>query len=195
MSLAQRHKYTGGPFSLSSCEEVGYLSAVWRRASELPVYGPYGVYTALDTQKFEELRNGIISTFRTVCIYDLKRVDLPAVIVRDEWEHQLRLLSDQFDLEDRNSVRKFLAEHQFLIKVLFDARQKVNQIFGVDTPMTLKLFTDPEDEPGETMLFVLVLTSLPVKEATARLMKIDEDWWVDQPNELTRLMNIDVEYR
>ena len=81
-----------------------------------------------------------------------------------------------------------------LVDVLFEARTKFDAYFSADTRSSLEVFIDPEDDHSAPRLFALILTALPSDEASARLDRLDEDWWLDQPYEVKRLMNIDVEY-
>jgi hypothetical protein len=110
------------------------------------------------------------------------------------WQSNLERLSTHFSFKDRNGVAQFLQEHPFLISVLFEARQKFDRYFDPETLSSLEVFTDPEDSGNDPKLFALILTDLPTSDASARLDRLDQEWWLSQPYEVKNVMNIDVEY-
>jgi hypothetical protein len=44
----------------------------------------------------------------------------------------------------------------------------------------LKLTLNEDIETGEKILFLYILTSLPVDEALAKLNQLDDEWWLDR---------------
>jgi hypothetical protein len=180
-----------------SCSAADYFSRMWCHdtfVDEVPLFGPHPVYRALYESEIEQALGDIASSFRNLCLYDLKRVDLASVITRDEWEYELRQLGDRFFFKNIRAVTEFLELHRSLTKVLFDVRQKVDQHFGPDTQTNLELFIDPEDDTEDSKLFALILTALPSREASARLDQLDQEWWLEQPYEVKCAMNIDIQY-
>jgi hypothetical protein len=89
-------------------------------------------------------------------------------------------------------VKQFVETHPVLVPVVSSAREKFMEYFGAET--RLEIFTDPEDNQSTPKLFALALTPLSVKDASVLLDRLDEDWWLAQPYEVRRLMNIDVQY-
>lgn len=103
-------------------------------------------------------------------------------------------LSAYFYFKNSQIVVQFLEQHRFLIEVLFGVREKFVQYFGSDSRTSLEVFTDPDDENSDSKLFALILTSLHSSEASARLDQLDQEWWLEQPYEVKRAMNLDIDY-
>lgn len=108
-------------------------------------------------------------------------------------ESQIVRLDDSFEFKDRNTVVSFLRENPLLVDLLFETRQKISHYFGPETRSALEVFTDPDDG-DDHRLFALILTTFPSDEALSRLEQLDQEWWIQQPYEAKRLMNVDVEY-
>ncbi len=100
----------------------------------------------------------------------------PAALNEDDWER----LSVHFNL--------------FLVDVLIEARKKIDHYFGSDTLTSLEVFTDPEEDHSGPILFVLILTPLHSDDASGRFERLDQEWWLNQPYDVKRAMNIDLEY-
>lgn len=108
-------------------------------------------------------------------------------------ESQLEELTAYFHFRKCEMVVGFLQENPFLIDLLFETRQKIDEYFGAETRSALEIFSDPEDV-YDRKLFVLILTNRSSDKASAYLDQMDQEWWLDQPYEAKSLMNIDVEY-
>ena len=122
---------------------------------------------------------------------DSLEIRRPLSAERDEiWE----CLTSRFSLGDSGSVIHFLEQNPFLTGVLLEVREKLDHYFGAETRSSLEVFTDPEDNHSDPKLFALILTTLPSDQASTLLDRLDQEWWLDQPYEVKRLLNIDVEY-
>ncbi len=189
-----------GRFDLGhECEHADFVSAMWtyvEPAPNSPDYGPVMVGRTLD--KADIMHEAVFVTHIAshICLFDLERAAQPAVVIRrqDPREETLQRIADKFSLKGRESVCRFLKHHWFLVSILFDVRKKVDEYFGIDTRSALELFTDPEDDNSTTKLFALILTSLSSNDASTRLDRLDEEWWLSQPPEVRRVLNIDVDY-
>ena|SRR5438105_920259 len=113
-----------------------------------------------------------------------------ATLNEDDWKR----LSIHFGFENRRIVIQFLEQAAFLVDVLIEARKKIDHYFGSDTLTSLEVFTDPEDDHSGPILFVLILTALHSDAASTRLERLDQEWWLNQPYQVKRVMNIDLEY-
>src|SRR3989442_6843570 len=121
---------------------------------------------------------------------EIVQVQAPGALNEDDWER----LSVHFGFKNSGNVIQFLERNLFLVDVLIEARKKVDQHFGSDTLTSLEVFTDPEEDQSDPMLFVLILTPFHSDDASGRLERLDQEWWLNQPYEAKRAMNIDLEY-
>lgn len=170
--------------------------------SEAVLYGPHQVPPAFTGDERRQAIGALVDQFREICIYYVGHTELLGSAIHrersraypDECEEDLKQLGSHFYFKNIPQIRQFLKNHRVLIPVLTEVRQKVDQYFGSETLSNLELFIDPEDNPSEPTLFALILTTLPATEATTRLARLDDEWWLDLPHDIRRLMNIDVEY-
>jgi hypothetical protein len=88
---------------------------------------------------------------------------------------------------------RFVEGHPQLAVLLEEARARIADCFGSEVRVALELVTDV-DSANETELFALIPTDLPVDEASRRLSRLDEEWWLDAAPEAQGLLNIDVEH-
>jgi len=59
--------------------------------------------------------------------------------------------------------------------------------------VVLEVVSDPEVEDMDE-LFAYILTSFPVDEALARLAKLDEEWFLDQLDQVGGRFNFNLEF-
>ncbi len=192
----------------NSCAEQ--FSRMWREGSfsksvQIPL-GMFGALThVLDARQMEKASRRLAESVRELCILDIKNHHaysdrIPYLTRCDEFyraipsQSFLPRLSSRFHLKNSRDVAEFLEANHFLVDVLFEVRKQFDSYFGADTRSSLEVFTDPEDNHSAPKLFALVLTALPFKDASSRLDRLDNDWWLRQPNEVKRAMNIDIEY-
>ena len=121
---------------------------------------------------------------------EIVQLKMPAALNEDDWER----LSVHFSFKNSRRVIQFLERNLFLVDVLIEARKKIDHYFGSDTLTSLEVFTDPEEDQSDPILFLLVLTPLHSDDASGRFEQLDQEWWLNQPYEAKRAMNIDLEY-
>lgn len=92
-----------------------------------------------------------------------------------------------------SEVAAYLGQHPKLHDALEALNVQVNNVFG-KTELRLEMFKDPEDCDSTGKLFALIPTPLTAKEATPLLGRLDNEWWLDQPAEIHRLMSVDMQY-
>lgn len=117
----------------------------------------------------------------------------PARLEQDKQQKPMARLAAIYSFKNRNKVAEFLEINPHLTDVLIESRKQVVKHFGTQTKSAIEVFTDPDDG-DDRKLFVLILTTLPSDEASSRLDQLDQEWWLTQPIEVKRVMNIDVEY-
>lgn len=92
-----------------------------------------------------------------------------------------------------NEVRQFLEAHPFLVSLLKEARERIDDYFGSRNDVVLEVIIEP-DALDDHELFAFVQTDLPHKDALARLERLDEDWWLDASDRAQGKLCIHVEF-
>lgn len=105
---------------------------------------------------------------------------------------RLRQLGEFYFFRNVVAVQRFLRAHPQLTRVLLEARTYLQKHFP-DPQVVLEVVPDPEAE-GWNQLFAYILTRLPVDEAQAQLDKLDEEWFLDQPEQVDNLFNFSLEF-
>ena len=107
-------------------------------------------------------------------------------------ERKIQILEDFYEFRDHAAISSFLRANHFLIDLLFEAHDKIQEVFGRNTQVALELFADPEAEAAEE-LFVLIITALSPGDAASGLGSLDEEWWLEASSKAHCLLNLDVE--
>jgi len=105
----------------------------------------------------------------------------------------LRRIEDWYQVADAPAVRRFLYQNRVLADVLVEAFPRVQEFFGPQAQMVLRVVPDREVENDE-QLFAYILTSQPPDEAMRRLDALDEAWFLDQLDRVGGLFNFDLEF-
>ncbi len=95
-----------------------------------------------------------------------------------------------YSISNPKEVFRFLQEHPSLPEVVWEAAHVLRYIFGLDTPLELKLLRDPET--GEEELFAFVHVDAPVEEALQKLDVFDDEWFLDKQGIVNGRFNVDV---
>ncbi len=106
---------------------------------------------------------------------------------------RLRQLGEFYSFRDALAVRRFLRAHPQLTEVLLEAHAYLEKHFGPDPQVALGVVSDPE-AVGWDQLFAYILTPLSVDEAQARLDRLDEEWFLDQLDQVGDLFNFNLEF-
>jgi hypothetical protein len=123
-------------------------------------------------------------------VYDKKVTFADKAILTSGFMSQLK---ERYEVTDDVAVRDFLKEHPFLIQLLFEAHKKIQELFGPELRLTLKVVADPE-ALGERELFVFIQTRLHPKQARALLAQLGREWWLDAMLDAKGEMTISLEY-
>lgn len=94
-------------------------------------------------------------------------------------------------------VGRFLRQNPHLVPVLLEIADALSAYFGPDSPRSLEMIHDPEDESdqdGDGELFAKVGTSLPPDVALARLQAFDREWWFRQLPRVAGQLTVTLEY-
>ncbi len=181
-------------FERSSSAE--HFSRMWKGVLSLGIISITS--QPLDARQIAEGSRALVDSVREICVFDDKEhrssrwpfAVCGGRLVRSSTEQ----LSQYFTIKDSAAVSRFLRQNTQLVNVLFEARTKFDSYFDTNIRLSLEVFIDPEDDHANPKLFALILTTLSSSEASIRLAQLDQDWWLNQPYEVRRLMNIDVEY-
>jgi len=84
----------------------------------------------------------------------------------------------QIAIEQEGAILEFLSEQGWLYPMLFEAPERISQIFGADAKTALELERAPDE--GWEELFVVVKTNLPAEEGVRRTRQIIDDWFAEQ---------------
>lgn len=101
-----------------------------------------------------------------------------------------KALEAAFIFAKRQEALDFLAQHRWLVDLLFQAQAKLAEIFGAESPKLLDLY---RDEEGSETLYCLLLAAgdpIPLSEGLGRF---DEEWWLVHCGEARGLLNFDIE--
>ncbi|MBC8254241.1 MAG: hypothetical protein H8E35_09430 [Ardenticatenia bacterium] len=94
-------------------------------------------------------------------------------------------------MDDPAEVWRFLRSYPHLVNVILKAYPHVQKHFGPNPEVVLEVVSDPEAE-GSELLFAYILTSLPTKEALDRLGRLDEEWFLDQLEQVGDLFSFNL---
>jgi hypothetical protein len=95
-------------------------------------------------------------------------------------------------LRNAIAVHRFLQAYPRLIDVLWEAQLHLAKHFGPDPQVALEVVSDPEAN-GAKQLFAYIRTTLPVEAALAQLDLLDEEWFLDQLDQVNGLFNFNLE--
>ena len=85
-------------------------------------------------------------------------------------------LRKRYEFRGSKAVEDFLEEHEFLIRPLSEAYDRIRDYFGPRARLALKVVNDPEARQDQE-LFVFIQTGLSPKAARTLLAELDRDWW------------------
>lgn len=96
--------------------------------------------------------------------------------------------------EWREGAERFLVEHPELLSFLYETGDKLRGYFGSEAALAVERFVDPESAEVPDELFLRVKTPLDVEEARERLTRFEEDWWFDNLQRGSYLLNVSLEF-
>ena len=90
----------------------------------------------------------------------------------------IEALESLYSWEDYAGVLRLLLQHPEAHGPLVQAAAVVPELFGPNTPLSLRVVRDVESDGPDT-LRADIYTSKPPREALADLKAFDEFWWLD----------------
>jgi hypothetical protein len=75
-------------------------------------------------------------------------------------------------------VEQFLARHPDVTQVLLEATKPIQEVFGKNAQVSLAVTRDP-DIADEEFLVSSIQTSLSAQQASTRLSRFDDLWWLE----------------
>lgn len=89
-------------------------------------------------------------------------------------------------------VIQFLERYPFLIPLLLEARDKVQEYFP-GSPTVLETVSDPEAS-GDDQLVLFIVTDSDPEQVLDSLDRLDENWWLDALDRAQGKLGISVEF-
>jgi hypothetical protein len=108
-------------------------------------------------------------------------------------EANLLELDDYYQIEDWDSIGKFLIKNKDLISFLKEAAREISKVFSNDTEIRLELIKDPEIS-DDIELFATILTDLSVEKALKKVNDIEDNWFLDKLELAQGRFNFDVSW-
>jgi hypothetical protein len=98
------------------------------------------------------------------------------IMIKDA-ETGIEEIERSFALRNESDVAAFLGEHPFLLPLLLESHDRINEQFPNARPV-LEVVTDPEGA-DDFQLALFIRTRLAPEEAVANLERFDDTWWLD----------------
>ena len=108
-------------------------------------------------------------------------------------DDRLGKLERQYEFRNSSAVKEFIRKNEYLTELLLEAHHRIREYFGPDVSAALDVIREPDAKNGGH-LFVLILTTLPPKEAVPRLEELDQGWWLDVVLAARGKVTIDIDY-
>lgn len=106
-----------------------------------------------------------------------KRVVIEQNSIVLQIQEQIKLLEDMYIFDSLKEGETFLLNNQYLIDILFEAREEIRRIFGYVIELHLELHHDPEEDFEE--LFIVIRSPYSPEEARKLMDKLGEQWFLD----------------
>lgn len=98
----------------------------------------------------------------------------------------------QFSLKEPEQIFRFLTSHPYLIPLLSETAEVVERYFS-DVKFGLHYYVDPEVASFK-WLTMQIPTKYSPEEASYRLNKFDEEWWLDNEYRTNGNLTVNVEF-
>lgn len=106
----------------------------------------------------------------------------------------LRYLKSIYIFRRPEEVSRFLESNPSLTAFLVEAHEKIQEKFGSRPEVVLEVVRDPE-VPGLVQMFAYIVTGLMPEEASNRLQRFDQEWFLREVSRAKGLVNFDLEFR
>lgn len=98
-------------------------------------------------------------------------------------------LESLYEFRKPAEIIDFLAQHDQIIPYLIDAHAVIRKVFGLNVPVGLELFKDPEADDDKQLFGYIDTKGFTPEEAFRRLEAFDEDWYLDQVETIGEYLN------
>jgi hypothetical protein len=85
-------------------------------------------------------------------------------------------------------IKSFLSKHDYLYPILFEAKDKIYEIFGDDVTLLLELYCDIEE--GWEELVIIIKSLYSAEEAQELDDRLADEWFLDKMDETKGKLNI-----
>jgi hypothetical protein len=110
---------------------------------------------------------------------------LAEVIEPQNFEQQYEELQSLYEFINPDEIRPFVESKQHLVKLLRDAKYKLEKYFpGVR--LTLERFPDAKEENGDCQMLVGVYPPDEMKDIQSRIGKFDNNWYFKVSSKIKR---------
>ena len=99
----------------------------------------------------------------------------------------IKQLQSIYVFTNSNVITSFLLQNTFLFEILFEAPQRIWEIFG-GVPLYLEVHRDPEE--GWDELFIVIKSSYNTDEALRLEDQLMEEWFLERITETKGKLNI-----
>lgn len=111
---------------------------------------------------------------------------------QDDLETKITILENLYSFYDYLEVYNFIKLNDFLVPLLFEANEEINNYFPNGTSLTLKVEND--EELNHSKLYILINSPTFLEKSLELLDLVDEKWWADAMINADFKLNIDLEY-
>lgn len=117
--------------------------------------------------------------------------DAPTRAKSEEAVDRLSGVEEHYELRTPAAVREYLTARPELLGLLCQVPAQARRYFGADSRFVLDVCPDREGS-GPPALFAYIVTPLSADEAWPRLLRLEEDWWLDAAGDAP--VNLHVEF-
>lgn len=108
-------------------------------------------------------------------------------------EKKIEALSEKIEFDTPLEVRTFLLEKDFLIRIVYEAVEKIRGIFKSEK-LKLVLESDPEMATDSKVLSLKILTEMDPTKVINLLDKLNNEWWLEIKPRTRQKLIIEEEY-
>jgi hypothetical protein len=105
-------------------------------------------------------------------------------------KNDLFVLHDLYEFDFSGEEERFIQNNSHLIPFLIDAKDCIKRICSQAFKAALHFVKD--DEEDFEVLFMVIKTAFSTDENLSLLRKLDDEWWLDVPYSIRKVVSLDV---